>query len=124
MDNSSPSADWSSATWSQRRYFAVCLVKLLFPEIDGGMALVKSLFGCLSSKFIKKLNYAKPLFNTLLGEMTGTIRILFHETTIAVSKVTFYINLFHLVPNPSSPPESNMFLNFCNVGCIIKVVEK
>ena len=37
-----------------------------------------------------------------------------HETTIAVSVATFYIDLLHLTPLFSPPRESNMFLNFCN----------
>ena len=36
-----------------------------------------------------------------------------HETTIAASKVTCYIDLLHLDPFPPPPSESNMFLNFC-----------
>ena len=36
-----------------------------------------------------------------------------HETTIATSKVTCYIDLLHVDFFSLSPSESNMFLNFC-----------
>ncbi len=62
---------------------------------------------------IKELNRFEPLFDTFSFGMVKDIIEVLHETTIAVSVVTFYIDLFHPDSLFSPPGESNMFLNFC-----------
>jgi len=114
VDNPSPSVDWSSTTWSQRRYSPVGFFEFLFPKVDGGTALVERFSGCLGSKFIKELDYLESFFNDSLPRMVDANGTVLHETTIAVSVITFYIDLLHLDPSPSPPSESNMLLNFCS----------
>ena len=69
--------------------------------------------GSHRAELIEELNNFQSLFDTFSFGMVKDIVDILHETTIAVSIVTFHIDL----PHPDSfllpPPESNMFLNFC-----------
>src|SRR4030066_2384402 len=75
---------------------------------------MESFSGGICTIFIKEFDDLKPVFNLIVFRITIDIIDIFHETTIAVSIITFYINLLHLDSSFLPPSESNMFLNFCN----------
>ena len=86
------------------------------PQIKGGTTLVESFPGSLCTKLIEELDYLQSSFDALSFGMINDIVTVLHETTIAVSVITFYIDLLHLDSLSLPPQESNMFLNFCTMS--------
>ena len=75
---------------------------------------MKSFPGSPCAKLIEELNYLQSSFDALSFGMINDIVTVLHETTIAVSVITFYIDLLHLHSLFYPSQESNMFLNFCS----------
>ena len=61
----------------------------------------------------RRTGLSQAFFNASAFGVVKDIMNIFHETTIAASKVTGYVDLLHLDSSSSPPKESNMFLNFC-----------
>jgi len=94
------------------------MLKFLFPEKDGGATFLVGDPGRFFSIFVEKPDDFYPLFDCFLLGMSGDIFKDLHEVNISPDSPHCHIYLLHPDPFGFSPPESNMFLNFCRLFTI------
>ena len=96
------------------------MLKFLFPEKDGGATFLVGDPGRFFSIFVEKPDDFYPLFDCFLLGMSGDIFKDLHEVNISPDSPHCHIYLLHPDPFGFSPPESNMFLNFCILFCSVR----
>ena len=84
-----------SITRSQSRKSSSGGLELLLPQVDCGTADAKGVLCCFEAVLITKLDNLDSALNSCPFRVVEDVVNVLHETTIAVSVVTIYVNLLH-----------------------------